>query len=82
MGGWLARHSTVEEMGPPHRLGSVSMGKAQRAARGGGLAEVAVSSDLSPSGVEEADSGKICERTAVRIEQPASWLSPWRGAVG
>ena len=34
--GWLARHSTIENMGRSHRLRMRAMGKEQRALSGGG----------------------------------------------
>ena len=54
------------------------MGKEQRAVCGGGLvveARVLSKLGLSPSGVGEADSGRICETTAVGIGVAASVLA-------
>ena len=64
--------------GPTSSLGPVPMGKEQRTVCGGGLVvEVAVLSKLglNPSGVEEADSGRVCETTGVGVGVTASVLA-------
>ena len=51
--------------GSASSLGPVGMGKEQRAVHGGGLVEVGELLSFSLSGVEEVNSGRICETTGV-----------------